>query len=625
MAADNDKWKQKYLDQLDELEQQERVWGKLEEDLRHFISHLSLAANDNDKELSKLLKTLRAAIRKGRTYQEMSPLLKSISTNITALDKRRKKIASQPTLGELLQQLSTSIKFPRPTRPLVKNYLKSYRDINEENIEEATSAFVTMLDQALQQLLEEGKSAEDSGGLFGRLFQKNANPAEETETLSADSPQEFDQGPISLTPIQPEVEDPLDPAKRILDQLIRQLINNDSESELLSSRVASSYREGDLISLTNELTTLIGQGVDSELSDKLELLPAHEVLIQLLERLDIPSELNDQFKAIKKSLARGVESDRLEGLLKQIADLIQAMRSQIQKEKGELEQFLKQLTRQLQEIDINIQDQFQSHRDSHNDGKELHKTVNHEVQQIASSVEQATELSNLKDVVQQRVETISKHMALYQKSEAVRLQQAEEKVKDLSQQLSIMQSESDRLQQRIVNERNLAMIDPLTGISNRLAYNERLETEFARWQRYKTPLTMAVWDIDKFKSVNDTYGHQAGDKVLTIVAKLLSKQVRETDFVARFGGEEFVLLMPETPIEQALKVADNLRQSIEQCEFHFKDRRVPVTISCGLAQFADSDKAETVFNRADSALYKAKHSGRNRCCSEQDLEPESEV
>lgn len=618
MSTDN--WKQKYLDQLDELETQERSWGQLEESLRQFISHLSLAATDSDKELNKKLKTLRAAIRKGRTYQEMSPLIDVISKDITALDNRRKKIAALPTLGEMLQQLTTSIKFPRPTRSLAKEYLKSYRDINEENVEVAIAAFTTMISEALEQLLEEGKNSGDSGGgLFGKLFQKDTPSNDSGETEVADTPSTFDAGPISIAPLQPDIEDPLEPAKRILEQLIRQLIINESESELLSSRVAKSYREGDLISLTNELTNLIGQGAESDLSESLKSLPAHEVLIQLLERLDIPAELNKQFEAIKKSLARGIANDQLEELLKQIADLIRAMRSRVQQEKNELEQFLKQLTEQLQEIDINIQDHFQSHRDSYADGKELHKSVDHEVQQIASSVEQATELTTLKEIVQQRVETISKHMAIYQQSEAVRLQQAEAKVKDLNQKLNIMQGESDRLQQKIVNERNQAMIDPLTGIYNRLAYNERIETEFNRWQRYQTPLTMAVWDIDKFKNVNDTYGHQAGDRVLTVVAKLLSKQVRETDFVARFGGEEFVLLMPETTVEQATKVADNLRNSIEQCEFHFKDQRVPVTISCGLAQFSEGDKVETAFNRADKALYYAKHNGRNRCCTEQDL------
>jgi diguanylate cyclase len=618
---DTDNWKQKYLDQLDELEHKERVWGQLEENLRHFISHLSLAADENNKALNKLLNTLRAAIRKGRTYQEMSPLLDSISKSITALDDRRKKRAALPSPGELLQQLTTSIKFPRPTRHLASEYLKSYRDINEDNASAAISAFNAMISQALQLLLDEQKGGSESGGgLFSKIFQKKSDSEaagpDDTETAARS---DFDTGPISISPIQPDIEDPLEPAKRILDQLIRQLIASEVDSELLTSRVAKSYREGDLITLANELSLLIGQGFNSELAAKLEILPAHEVLIQLLERLDIPSELNEQFEAIKKSLARGVESDRLEGVLKQIADLIREMRSIIQQEKGELEQFLKQLTERLQEIDINIQDHFQSHRDSFENGQELHKTVDQEVTQIAQSVEQATDLTILKQTVQQRVETIFQHMELYQKSETERLQQAESQVKQLTQKLTIMQNESDRLQQKIVSERNLAMVDPLTGINNRLAYNERIETEFARWQRYQTPLTMTVWDIDKFKSVNDNYGHQAGDRVLTVVAKLLSKQIRETDFVARFGGEEFVLLMPETTMEQALKVAENLRRSVELCEFHFKEKRVPITISCGLAQFSEGDKVESVFSRADRSLYQAKHRGRNRCCSEQDL------
>ncbi|MDH3353884.1 MAG: diguanylate cyclase [Chromatiales bacterium] len=620
---DTDNWKQKYLGQLDELEQKERLWGELEDNLRHFISHLSLAVDESDKGLYKQLNTLRAAIRKGRTYQEMTSLVDSISESITALDDRRKKSANLPSPGELLQQLTTAIKFPRSTRHLAKAFLKSHHNITVENIEPAIADFTAMLSQALQQLIDEQKSASDeSGGLFGKLFQKKESTDDSVERGSSaiTAKSAFDSGPISISPTLPDIEDPLEPAKRILDQLIRQLISSDVESELLTSRVAKSYREGDLISLTNELTNLIGQGVDNELSENLGMLPAHEVLIQLLERLEIPSELNEQFTAIKKSLARGVESDKLESVLKQIADLIREMRSMVQKEKGELEQFFKQLTERLQEIDINLQDHFQSHRDSYNGGQELHKTVDHEVNQIASSVEQATELATLKEVVQERVETICKHMELYQQSEAERLQQAEAKVKQLNQQLNIMQSESDRLQQKIVSERNQAMIDPLTGINNRLSYNERLPNEFARWQRYKTPLTMAVWDIDKFKNVNDTYGHQAGDRVLTVVAKLLSKQIRETDFVARFGGEEFVLLMPETPLDQARKVADNLRESVAACEFHFKDQRVPVTISCGLAEFNEGDQAETVFDRADKSLYKAKHTGRNRCCTEQDLE-----
>ena len=103
-----------------------------------------------------------------------------------------------------------------------------------------------------------------------------------------------------------------------------------------------------------------------------------------------------------------------------------------------------------------------------------------------------------------------------------------------------------------------------------MAYNERIETEIARYKRYQSPLTLLIWDVDKFKSVNDTYGHAAGDKVLKVIAKLLSSNIRETDFLARFGGEEFVVLMPETEITAAKDVAEKLRETIENSEFQQK-------------------------------------------------------
>jgi diguanylate cyclase len=176
-----------------------------------------------------------------------------------------------------------------------------------------------------------------------------------------------------------------------------------------------------------------------------------------------------------------------------------------------------------------------------------------------------------------------------------------------------VQQESDILRRRLQEERNLALVDTLTGISNRLAYNERLQLEVARWRRYQSPLVLSLWDIDRFKNVNDEYGHQAGDKALKLIARLLRDHVRETDFVARYGGEEFVLLLPETQLDNALLVAELMRKRVESCGFHFHGAPVPITISCGLSQFREGDSPEQAFARADAALYRAKAQGRNRC------------
>jgi diguanylate cyclase len=124
---------------------------------------------------------------------------------------------------------------------------------------------------------------------------------------------------------------------------------------------------------------------------------------------------------------------------------------------------------------------------------------------------------------------------------------------------------------------------------------------------------LAVCDLDHFKSINDNFGHLAGDKVLRIIAKTLRDRLRKTDFVARFGGEEFVILMPETERQEALQTLDAIRQAVAASPFHFRDKPVAITLSVGIAIFSDTATSDHVFERADTALYQAKQAGRN-CC-----------
>ena len=139
------------------------------------------------------------------------------------------------------------------------------------------------------------------------------------------------------------------------------------------------------------------------------------------------------------------------------------------------------------------------------------------------------------------------------------------------------------------------------------------------WQRSGDALSVVVIDIDHFKSVNDRWGHAAGDRVLKTVSAQLRAQLRGGDFLARFGGEEFVVISPQTNLEQATHLSEKLRQHIGICDFHHTQEPVPVTISCGVATFHAGDTPDTVFDRADRALYQAKREGRNRCIKETSL------
>ena len=178
--------------------------------------------------------------------------------------------------------------------------------------------------------------------------------------------------------------------------------------------------------------------------------------------------------------------------------------------------------------------------------------------------------------------------------------------------VSTMEVEARAFQEDLELQRQKALQDPLTGLPNRAAWNERLEIERARQQRYGGDLSLAVVDIDHFKRINDSFGHLAGDKVLKIIAGELARRLRKTDFIARFGGEEFVLLLPATPLDGGRQLLEALRADIEACPFHFKGERVAITFSAGLTPMLPGEPGDAAFQRADEALYRAKHQGRNR-------------
>lgn len=166
--------------------------------------------------------------------------------------------------------------------------------------------------------------------------------------------------------------------------------------------------------------------------------------------------------------------------------------------------------------------------------------------------------------------------------------------------------------------RILSITDPLTGCSNRGCLNTRLPQEILRAARYHRPLSIVMCDIDHFKKVNDTYGHQPGDMVLKEFSKRINDSIRDNvDMLARYGGEEFLVTLPETDLDGALNMAERLRRVISEKKFAIGTKKIKITASFGVAGF-DSDNAgsqisfDTLINLADKCLYRAKTDGRNR-------------
>lgn len=162
----------------------------------------------------------------------------------------------------------------------------------------------------------------------------------------------------------------------------------------------------------------------------------------------------------------------------------------------------------------------------------------------------------------------------------------------------------------------ISQTDPLTSLLNRRAFYERLADEQSRCDRTKEPFGILLLDIDHFKKVNDNLGHQAGDTILEELASRLTENTRSIDIIARFGGEEFILLLPGNNREETYQVAEKLRQHVADEPFQTKQKEVDVTISVGWAAQTPGDPLATddLIKQADDALYEAKETGRNRVC-----------
>ncbi|HEY7573595.1 MAG TPA: GGDEF domain-containing protein [Thermoanaerobaculia bacterium] len=158
----------------------------------------------------------------------------------------------------------------------------------------------------------------------------------------------------------------------------------------------------------------------------------------------------------------------------------------------------------------------------------------------------------------------------------------------------------------------IAVTDELSGLSSRRYFESRLAEEWARRERYGTPLSVAIFDLDRFKSVNDTQGHAAGDMVLRRFGELVRREIRSTDVACRYGGEEFAVLFAESTASAASAVAERIRRALKREEFEWEGRPFRVTVSAGIAGADEkADRGQLLF-RADKALYSAKNAGRNR-------------
>jgi diguanylate cyclase len=334
------------------------------------------------------------------------------------------------------------------------------------------------------------------------------------------------------------------------------------------------------------------------------------LLSEILEGLIDKERASELWQRAKLRTEKSMDWQQLEETLIDLRDLLAG------REKGldqAISSYLNQVNQELHGICERLGIGLLAHQKQEVAADLLGQAVTHQMEIIHSSIDSSTNLDGLKQDIRLHISVINEALQTFRDQQAQERPPSEE-LHALLDRVKTIESESAQTKELLRKERHRANHDALTELPNREAYNQRVQLEWQRFRRYGRPLTLAVVDIDRFKQLNDQYGHQVGDKVLRLVAQTLAKCLRAADFVARYGGEEFVVLLPETGPDDAFRMMDNARQAIADSAFRFKNKPVVLTFSCGLSGFTTDDEIGTVFERADKALYSAKNNGRNQTC-----------
>jgi diguanylate cyclase (GGDEF)-like protein len=234
---------------------------------------------------------------------------------------------------------------------------------------------------------------------------------------------------------------------------------------------------------------------------------------------------------------------------------------------------------------------------------------------MRGACDSAKSFEDIRKLIASKFIAVKAAIEIKQKDDLRRLEEANQKLEELQTSLQKYSEEIAVARERADKMEKEALIDSLTGVYNRRAYEIRIREEIRRYKRERLAFGLILIDVDHFKQINDLYGHRVGDKCLRELAGRIRSCTRSTDFLARFGGEEFIIILPGTSAGGAGKIAEKIRRLIGNTLFSYQDEEISVTISVGATQVTPEDEdPELLFTRVDDAMYRAKREGRNQVC-----------
>jgi len=419
-------------------------------------------------------------------------------------------------------------------------------------------------------------------------------------------------------------------AFRSLEACLRRLVSRvallgcgqSAETDKLLDRLAGAIRDDASADVLEPFLSELGEAISRLDADTTAPTPtapvadagaAAEMLRQVLLRIVLVPALASHAVELRAALAEASDVDTVSRLAAQVADLVNRQRESLRADMATLEDLLSEVSGRLEDMTRYLVRELEDQNLGMAESRELDSTVRKEMRLLDEQTREAADLTALQRQVSARLEQIDEHFREYRDREEARLAAYRDRAERMRDRVEELETQAASLQDSLRREHERSLTDPLTGMPNRLAFERHIDEGHRDWMQAKRPLCVAAFDIDHFKSINDGYGHGAGDAVLRIVGQVLMGHASAELFVSRYGGEEFAVVFAGMELAEAMRAADRLRAAVEELAFHASARPVKVTMSGGVARLRDGDTPASVFERADRALYAAKRAGRNRC------------
>lgn len=557
LEGGSNKWKDKYLNALDAQEKQEKHFSLQQSLLTRAMLRVSLAAEGQATELDDSLEALRQHLRDNNQV-EVSRDLNKLDIVLKDFEQNREQAAGEVKLA--LEQIVEPLARRELSRDIKKQLNDFLREFTKrrQQIQDYPNLLKKLAELQRLVLLDSNEEAPGNteGGFFSTLLgKKSSNEKEGKNKASSNEPE-------------------LKPESGMSDRALFEL--NPHAAVKDSATVSAQLRS---------------------------------IINALLQSVEAQAVSSERVLAVQKKLKQGITNADLIPVLNEVCELVMAAYVAAT---GAFVNYLNNVNHDLVDIYKVVGGAATREASLKNASELMQSQMLENFLGLENETEKATNLSELKDTVQLRINNIRLALDEYQQTVS-QDETASLQLSELAAQIKTMESEAQKNQEILKQQRYKAMHDPLTKLPNRESYNERVALESKRWQRYGHPLTLAICDLDHFKKINDTLGHQAGDRVLQVISQAISRRLRDVDFFGRYGGEEFIVILPDTNAEQAFIVLDKLRAAIAKTEFNYKDTPVSISMSIGLSEFKENDTEKEVVERADKSLYNAKSSGRNQC------------